>query len=197
MKTSVRLTFALLLVSQLLGCAALVVGGVVVTGVAVHDRRSVGTVLDDSVLEIRVRDALYEQAEFGSDSRIKINAFSGWVLLAGEVPNQDLIEQATETVSSVDGVQRLFNELVAQQRASLGQAGNDRWVAGRVKASFAGIDGLKGFDPTRVQVTATRGVVYLQGLVSQAEADAVIERARTVRGVERVVTMFDLRDPAS
>lgn len=196
MKSIVRLMFALLLVSQLLGCAAVVVGGVVATGIAVHDRRSVGTVIDDSVLEVRVRDALYQGEELDGSSRIKINAFNGWVLLAGEVPSENLIELATERAAAVDGVQRLFNELIVSQRASFGQASNDRWISGRVKASFTGVRDLPGFDPTRVLVTATRGVVYLQGLVSQAEADAVIERARTVRGVERVVTLFDIRSDA-
>lgn len=194
MKPIVRLIFALLLVSQILGCAAVVVGGVVATGVAVHDRRSVGTVIDDGVLEIQVRDALYQGDELDGSSRIKINAFNGWVVLAGEVPAESLIELATQRASDVDGVQRLFNELVVAERASLGQASNDRWISGRVKASFTAVRDLPGFDPTRVQVTVARGVVYLQGLVTQAEADAVIERARTVRGVERVVTMFDVRD---
>jgi osmotically-inducible protein OsmY len=192
MKSIARLMFALLLATQLLGCAAVVVGGVVATGVAVHDRRSVGTVIDDNVLEIRVRDAIFQGDELDGSARIKISSFNGWVLLAGEVPAQNLIELATERAAAVDGVQRLFNELIVSQRASFGQASNDRWVSGRVKTSFAGIRDLPGFDPTRVQVTATRGVVYLQGLVSQPEADAVIERARTVRGVERVVTLFDI-----
>ncbi len=193
MKPIFRPIFAFLMLSQLVGCAAVVVGGVVATGVAVHDRRSVGTVIDDNVLEIRVRDAIYQGEELDGSSRIKISAFNGWVLLAGEVPAEELVELATDRASGVDGVQRLFNELVVAERASFGQASNDRWISGRVKASFTGVRDLPDFDPTRVQVTATRGVVYLQGLVSQAEADAVIERARTVRGVERVVTMFDLR----
>ena len=194
MKPLVRMMFVLLLASQMLGCVAVVVGAAVATGAAVHDRRSVGTVVDDNVLEVQIRNALYGAAEFDNRSRIKINAFNGWVVLAGEVPKESLIELATERVADMDGVQRLFNELVAAERVGLGQASNDRWISGRVKASFTGLADLPGFDPTRVQVTVTRGVVYLQGLVSQAEADAVIERARTVRGVERVITMFDLRD---
>ncbi|MFP4208493.1 MAG: BON domain-containing protein [Wenzhouxiangella sp.] len=187
-----RVILVLLLAGQLIGCAAVVVGGAVVTGMAVHDRRSVGTVIDDNVLELRVRDALFGQEAFDGRSRIKVSAFNGWVLLAGEVPTTEHVEQATSHAAEVEGVQRLFNELMAGERASFGQASNDRWIASRVKASFAGIRGLPDFDPTRAQVTVTRGVVYLQGLVSPAEADAVIEQARTVRGVERVVTMFDL-----
>ena len=191
-----RLTVLALLAAQLAGCAAMVVGGAVATGVAVHDRRSVGTVIDDNVLQVRVRNALYVDDRFNQGARIKVNAFNGWVLLAGEVPSEDLVELATQRVAEVDGVLRLFNELAAVERASLGEASNDRWISSRVNAGFTRIRNLPGFDPTRVQVTTARGVVYLQGLVSQAEAEAVTERARTVRGVERVVTMFEIRENA-
>lgn len=197
MKTTIRILCLLLLATQLLGCAALVVGGVVATGVAVHDRRTVGTVIDDNLLEVRVRNALFGDERFDGTIRIKINAHSGWVLLAGEARTPELVALATELASQVDGVQRLFNELAPLERASLGQASNDRWISGRVNASFTGIRDLPGFDPSRVKVTTTRGVVYLQGLVSRAEAEAVVEQARTVRGVERVVMMFEFRDEAA
>ena len=194
MKFITRSVLIALLAAQLAGCAAVVVGGAVATGVAVHDRRTVGTVIDDNVLEVRVRNAIYGDERFDSSTRIKINSFSGWVLLAGEARTPELVELATELASEVEGVQRLFNELEPIPRASLSQASSDRLMSGRVNASLAGIRDLPGFDATRVQVTTTRGVVYLQGLVSRAESEAVVERARTVRGVERVVVMFEFRD---
>lgn len=197
MKFLLRSLLVLIVASQLLACAAVVVGGAVVTGVAVHDRRTVGTVIDDNLLEVRVRNALFSDERFDSSVRIRINVYDGWVLLAGEVGSQQLVDEATRLVSEVDGVQRLFNELAPIPRITIPQSNNDRWISSRVNASFARIRNLPGFDPTRVQVTTTRGVVYLQGRVSQAEADAVVERARTVRGVERVVMLFDVKDSAS
>jgi osmotically-inducible protein OsmY len=192
MKSMTRLLVVVLLSTQLIGCAAVVVGGAVATGVAVHDRRSVGTVIDDNVLEVVVRDALYTDSAFDDNARIKINAFNGWVVLAGEVADDRLVDLATTRASEVDGVERLFNELAVAERASFGQASSDRWISSKVKASFTGLPDLPGFDPTRVQVTTARGIVYLQGLVTRDEANAVIEQARAVRGVERVITMFDL-----
>lgn len=194
MKTTIRSVLVLLLAAQLAGCAAVVVGGAVATGVAVHDRRTVGTVIDDNLLEVRVRNALFGDERLDGSVRIKINSHSGWVLLAGEARTPELVELATQLASEVDGVQRLFNELAPVPRASLGQASSDRLMSGRVNASLTGIRDIPGFDPSRVHVTTTRGVVYLQGLVSRAEAAAVVERARTVRGVERVVMIFDFKD---
>lgn len=196
MKITTRSLLVLLLASQLLGCAAMVVGGAVATGVAVHDRRTVGTVIDDNLLEVRVRNALFGDERFDGKMRIKINAHNGWVLLAGEARSAELVDAATQLASGVEGVQRLFNELEPIERASFGQASSDRMMSGRVNTSFTRIRDLPGFDPTRVQVTTARGVVYLQGLVTRAEAEAVVERARTVRGVERVVRIFEFKDEA-
>lgn len=194
MKTMFRILLALLVSAQLAGCAALVVGGAVATGVAVHDRRSVGTVIDDNVLEVRVRNALFSDERFDQSTRIKVNAHNGWVLMAGEAGTPELVERATELASDVDGVLRLFNELAPLERVGFSQAGNDRLVSGRVTTSFTRIRDLPGFDPTRIKVTTTRGIVYLQGLVTEAEAEAAIEQARTVRGVERVITMFEFKN---
>lgn len=194
MSRTLRLTVALIIASQLTACAALVVGGVAATGMAVHDRRSVGTVVDDNVLTVRVRDRLYGQAFFNDDVRIKVQAHNGWVLLAGEAIDSERVALAEKTVSEVDGVRRLFNELAPIERRGAGQASADKWLSTRVNGSLAAIRDLPGFDATRVKVTSTRGNVYLMGLVSREEAERVIERARTVRGVERVITLFEYLD---
>jgi osmotically-inducible protein OsmY len=191
---SVRLLLGLIIISQLTACAALVIGGVAATGMALHDRRSVGTVVDDNVLEVRVRDALYRHEQFNDEVRIKINAYNGWVLLAGEAVSDERVALAGKAAGEVDGIRRLFNELAPVERTGPGQSSSDRWISTRVNGSLARIRDIPGFDTTRVQVTTARGTVYLMGAVSREEANAVVERARTVRGVERVVTLFEYLD---
>lgn len=185
-----RTLIILLLAPLLASCAAMVVGGAAATGLAVHDRRSFGTVVDDNLLEIRVGDALYKNEQFDTSSRIRIHAYNGWVLLAGEVLDEARVSLATELVREVDGVVRLFNELAAAPKAGLGRRNSDRWISTRVKTSLGGIDELPDFDPTRVKVLTTRGTVYLMGLVSRAEGEAAVNQARVVRGVEKVVSIF-------
>jgi len=182
-----------LILISLSGCATVLVGSVAATGLAVHDRRSFGTVIDDNVLEIRVSDAIFGDGLFDRSSRIRVVAYNGWVLLAGEVQDPQDVELATELVRDVDGVIRLFNELSAEQKAGLGRRNSDRWMSTRVKTSLGGVD-LPGFDVTRVKVLTTRGVVYLMGLVSREEGSAAVDQARRVRGVERVVSIFQYID---
>lgn len=192
-KIAIRMSLIGLILLGLSGCATVVVGSVAATGLAVHDRRSFGTVIDDNVLEIRVSDALFGDGAFDRSSRIRVVAYNGWVLLAGEVEQAQHVELATEMVRDVDGVIRLFNELSPEPKAGLGRRNSDRWMSTRVKTSLGGVD-LPGFDVTRVKVLTTRGVVYLMGLVSREEGSAAVEEARRVRGVERVVSIFQYID---
>jgi osmotically-inducible protein OsmY len=194
MPRMIRLMLALLIATQLSACAALVVGGVAATGMALHDRRSLGTVVDDNIIEVRVRDALYRHEQFNDEVRIKIQAHNGWVLLAGEAVNAERVALAEQAAADIEGVRRLFNELAPIERRGAGQSSADKWTSTRVNGNLTRIRDLPGFDPTRVKVTTARGIVYLMGLVSHQEAEAVVEQARIVRGVERVVTLFEYLD---
>jgi osmotically-inducible protein OsmY len=54
--------------------------------------------------------------------------------------------------------------------------------------------GIQGFDPLRVKVTSSLGTVYLMGLLTPEEADAVVEKVRYISGVKRVVRLFEYID---
>ncbi len=173
------------------GCAAFVAGGAAATGLAVHDRRSFGTVVDDRAIAVRATDAIWKGEEFDSGDRVKISAYNGWVLLTGEVGSEDKIGEAEERVADLSGVRRVINELEVTDKATMGQRTRDSWTSSRVRTALFGIRDVEGFDPSRVRITTVRETVYLQGLVTQEEAEAVVEEARTVGGVGRVVTVFE------
>lgn len=194
MKLIQRLTRPILLLTVLLtltGCVAVTLGAVVVTASAVHDRRAVDVVVDDRLLNIAIRDALYGENTFGNDSRIKISVYNGWVLLAGEVGSEANVALATERVVPIDGVKKLFNELAPIPPAGLTQASRDRLLSIQVKAAIADVKSLPDFDASRVKVTSARGEVYLQGLLTTQESLAVTERVSRVSGVEQVVVLFE------
>ncbi len=197
MKISIRWMIAVLVVSMLSGCAALVVGGAAATGMALHDRRSVGTVIDDRVLRVQVRDALHSHEEFDTSSRIRILAYNGWVLLAGEARDSQRIEMATDIAGNVKGVRRVINELAPIERVGAGEATSDRWISSKANTSLTKVRHIEGFDASRIKVLTTRNIVYLMGLVTREEAEAAVEEVRTIRGVERVITAFEYLDDAA
>ncbi len=51
---------------------------------------------------------------------------------------------------------------------------------------------IEGFDAARIKVVSVRGNVYLMGLLSNREADIAAARASRVRGVRKVVKVFEI-----
>ena len=188
----------LLVVALLLlgGCAAAVVGGAAVGGAA-HDRRSFGTVLDDNSIELGAYDNLNKDKDLALKSNVEIVVYNGVVLLIGETPTEDLKTRAEIKVREIQGVKRVVNELRVEPSPGAYSATRDKWITVRVKTALLDIVDMPGFDPSRVNVTTQASVVYLLGLVTREEAERVIEIARTVPGVERVVKVFEyLKEPA-
>ena len=62
-------------------------------------------------------------------------------------------------------------------------------TSSKVKARF--IDHNK-FSPNHIKVITEAGTVFLMGLVTQREADAATDIARTTGGVQKVVRLFEI-----
>lgn len=189
----IRLIALLLACMALGGCVAVVVGGAATTAGAAHDRRSMGTVLDDNTLEVAAIDRIYSERPAFKGTRIKAVAHNGVVLLIGEVFDETQKSHAEERVLQLQGVRRVVNELALGEPPGNWRRGADSALTARVKAALIGID-LPEFDATRVNVTTVRGEVYLMGLVRRAEADAAVDAASQVRGVERIIKVFEYLD---
>lgn len=178
----------IIIATQLAGC----IGGEIIG--APHDRRDFSRILDDDGIEFAATDKLYSTAEIKSTDRIKVVSYNGVVLLAGEISSEEKKQLATDIVSNIDDVRRVVNELqVREDVASVATRTSDRFISGKVKTALFGL-GIEGFDPTRVNVTTTRKVVYLQGLVTPEEGEAAAARASRVTGVEGVVKVFEYID---
>ena len=185
--------FSGLLIGSLSACAPVIIGGALVTGVNIaHDRRSAGQVLDDKIITASVKNEI--RKSLIDDSRIKIEAYNGVVLLAGEVKSDTDRVKAEDAAAIKDGVINVVNELkLVDEISNIGRRSKDGYISSKAKASLLKID-MEGFDPTRVKITTANREVYLMGIVSRDEADAVVERIRHLRGVDRVVKIFEYTD---
>ena len=188
-----RSALLMLLCFALGGCAAVLVSGAATTAGAVHDRRSVGTVLDDNTLEVAAIDRIYAEREKFDGTRIKAVAHNGVVLLIGEVFNEEQKRLAGERTMELQGTRRVVNELAIGEPPGNWRRGADSTLTARAKAALIGID-LPEFDASRVNVTTVRGEVYLMGLVRRAEAEAAVDAVRDLRGVKRIVKVFEYLD---
>jgi osmotically-inducible protein OsmY len=173
--------------SQLHGCAAAVVGGAA-TGTAVAlDRRTTGVYIGDQEIELRAMNRLREAFPQKTDN-ISATSYNRQVLLTGQVPDEPIRSRAGEIVKGIPDVRTVFNELSISGIASLTSDANDVAITSKVKTRLLRDERVPG---SKIKVVTESSVVYLMGLVTQAEADVATDIARTTSGATKVVTLFE------
>ncbi len=172
--------------SLLSGCAPLVVGGAVMTGLVAVDRRTSGTQLEDEAIELKVTNAVNK--ELGERVHLNVTSYNRRVLLSGEVRSEAERSRATVLAQSQENVKEVINDLAIGAPSSLSQRTKDAVTTGQVKAAF--VD-AKDLQANAVKVVTERGIVYLMGRVTTREAQRATDIARGVSGVAKVVRVFE------
>lgn len=185
-RTTLAALATLTLTGALSGCAPLVVGGAVVTGVIATDRRTAGTQVEDEAIELKVASAVRQN--LGDRVHLNATSYNRQVLLTGEARTSADKEQAERLAQSQENVRLVVNDLAVMPPSTLTQRSRDVVLTGQVKAAF--ID-AKDLQANSVKVVTERGIVYLMGRVTAREAQRATEIARNVRGVNKVVRVFE------
>ena len=183
-----RLLVPALLVVSLSGCAAAVVTGAAATANALHDRRTVGSQIDDTAIEFKFATELARHPGLEKQSRISATSVNGIVLLTGQVANDQLKRQAGELASRLAGVRKVHNQLRIGLSDSLSQPVKDSWITAKVKSQLLADAEL---DALHIKVVTEQGEVFLMGLVRPEEADKAVAIARQVDGVRQVFKAFE------
>lgn len=192
MPLSVRSLSAVILTALLLqGCAPAVVVGGAATAAVVHDRRTLGAIIDDQTIELRAGAAIASDRELRDQVRIKVTSMNGIVLLNGEAATPAARDRVLTLVREVNGVRRITNELQITEPRGLGSRSLDGLITSAVKSRLLV---AKDIDPTRVKVVTDSQTVYLMGLVTRAEGDTAAGYAAGIDGVTRVVKVFEYID---
>ncbi|PVV05706.1 MAG: hypothetical protein B6D77_18380 [gamma proteobacterium symbiont of Ctena orbiculata] len=172
------------------GCTAAVVGGAAATAAVAHDRRTTGTIVEDQSIELKVYDSMANDARFKQQSSIHVTSYNLVVLLTGQAADQALRSKAEQLASSIDRVRRVVNEIEIGSTSTLVENSRDVALTTEVKLRLAKVR-IPDFDPLRVKVVTERGTVFLLGLITKQEADAVTDVVRHISGVRRVVRVFE------
>ena len=184
-----KLTTLLTIVALLQGCVAAAVvtavGGVSV----INDRRSVGHQIDDQTIEFNAYTALSNASELKNTTNIHVISVNATVLLIGQATSKEIRDIAVKAVSNVAGIVRIQNQIKIGSPTSILTRTNDTWLTTKVKAALLA---SKALDATNIKVITENGEVFLMGLVSNAEAQAAIELARNIKGVNRVYNAFEI-----
>ncbi len=181
-----RLLLAAMLASTLGACAPAVVGGAATGGVMAADRRTSGAFVEDEAIEWKTRGQIYETLR--GRINVSVTSFNRHVLLTGEAVDEETRNRAEAIAKDIQHVRGVTNELVIAGASSLASRSNDALITSKVKAQM-----LKDprFAAQHVKVVTENSVVFLMGLVTRQEADAAVDVARNVAGVQKVVKVFE------
>lgn len=154
-------------------------------------KRSFGRYIDDQLIDTYVSANIKKAHPDFKVANYKVVSYNGIVLLAGQVKSEELSRLAEDAARKVRNVRRVHNELVVSGPISIPARANDTWIKSKIKSRMLGTDGV---NPLRVKVVISDGVVYLMGLVSQAEAARAVEVAHRTYGVQKIVKVFEYLD---
>ncbi|MBD8598517.1 BON domain-containing protein [Pseudomonas sp. W2Oct36] len=154
--------------------------------------RTFGSKIDDSLIETKVSVNIAKaNPDLDNASHIVVTSFNGIVLLAGQTPRADLKQLAEQTASQVQKVKKVNNELQVTGPSSMLARSNDAWLTSKIKTEMLTDSAIPG---SRIKVVTENGIVYLLGLLTQAEATRATNLVQGVGGVQKIVKLFEYID---
>jgi osmotically-inducible protein OsmY len=189
-----NLSLILLLPLLLSGCAAAVVGAGAAAGTTAtvaNDRRTTGTFIEDQAIELKAVKNFYTDKEINDSSHINVTSYNTVVLITGETPSEEIRQRIVNLVKTTPKVTHVYDELTIAAPSSWASRSSDSLITSKVKIRLLT---LKNFDATRIKIVTEKGIVYLMGLLKRVESDIATGETQQVRGVQKVVKLFQYID---
>ncbi len=150
--------------------------------------RTMAQMIEDENIETKVIVNIHAENEAYYEAHLVVVSYNGYVLLAGQVNDEILKNEATKIVRKVNGVRRIYNELELGPSSSALTRTSDTWITTKIKTALLSSSDEQA---SRVKIVTENGVVYLMGLVTQDEAERISEIAADISGVHHVVRLFE------
>ena len=187
-----QVSIIIALLVSLSGCATAIVAGVAIATIdIIHDRRTAGEYIDDAGIEFAAKNVVANNKEYSEAVHLKAQSWNGILLLTGEIKTPEIKQELIPKLQALRGVRQIVDETTINDKSKFNSIANDTWISSKVKSRLILKTGLKA---NRVKVVTTRGSVYLMGIVTREEADKATEHASNVKGVKRVVRVFEYQE---
>lgn len=153
------------------------------------DRRTAGTQVEDEAIETKSTSRIQEK--YKDAAQVTITSYNRFVLITGTVASDDIKTNVERIVYSVPNVKKIGDEVSVGAFPAASVHRTDSSITRDIKS---GIGKSKALQSVTMKVATERGVVYLLGLATHAEADAASEIASTTSDVKKVVRVFEYID---
>ena len=189
-----KVRFYLLIISLLIfsGCVGVSSKGIFGTGVSVaFDPRSVGTQIDDSIMQknLSARIVLLNKDYFIS---VKSKVLDGRIFLTGKVDNPEEKLKLTKLAWETKGARSVRNDIKIKEEFNFKQSAKDILITSQMRSALIFNKKIKA---TNYQIDTYKKKIYLYGIaLNSEEKKEVLKEAEEILDVEGIISSILLVD---
>jgi len=176
----------------LYGCVGVSSKGIFGTGVSVaFDPRSVGTQIDDSIMQknLSARILLFDKKYLLS---VKSKILDGRIFLTGKVENPEEKLKLTKLAWETSGVRSVRNDIKIKEDFNFQQSAKDILITSQLRTALIFNRNIKA---TNYQIDTYKKKIYVYGIaLTLEEKDLVVEEAKEILDVKDVIASIILVD---
>ena len=176
----------------LTGCVGVASKGIFGTGVSVaFDPRSVGTQVDDSIMEknLSTRFLLKDKKYLLS---VKTKVLDGRIFLTGKVDNPEEKLNLTKLAWETKGARSVRNDIKIKEAFNFQQSAKDILITSQLRSAMIFNKKIKA---TNYQIDTYKKKIYVYGIaLTTEEKDEVVKEAKEILDVKDVVASIILLD---
>ena len=180
-----RIILILCLSLLLYGCVGVSSKGVFGTGVSIaFDPRSVGTQIDDSIMQktLSTKIVLLDKSYILS---VNSKVLDGRIFLTGKVDNPEEKLKLTKLAWEIEGVRSVRNDIKVKEKFNFQQSAKDILITSQLRTALIMNKNIKA---TNYQIDTYKKKIYIYGIaITSDERDLVLEEAREILDVENVI----------
>ena len=174
-----------LIILFLTGCVGVSSSGVFGTGVSVAlDPRSVGTQIDDSIMQknLSTRIILLDKKYLIS---VKSKVLDGRIFLTGKVDNPEEKLKLTKMAWETDGVRSVRNDIKVKEEFNFKRSAKDILITSQLRTALILNKNIKA---TNYQLDTYKKKIYIYGIaITSDEKNEVVNEAKEILDVEDVI----------
>ena len=188
----IKLIFFFVILSILSGCVGVSSSGIFGTGVSVAlDPRSVGTQIDDSIMQknLSARIILLDKKHLLS---VNSKVLDGRIFLTGKVDDPEEKLKITKMAWETVGARSVRNDIKVKEEFNFKQSAKDILITSQLKTAMILNKNIKA---TNYQIDTYKKKIYIYGIaISAEEKSEVINEAKQILDVVDVVASILLVD---
>lgn len=162
----------------------------ILTAGACASSRSLDNSLSDLGGDAQLKAVLFTDRSYDY-SDVDITLYEGRLLLTGSMRSDQGHEKLIANAWKAAGVDQVIDEVVVGEKTSFSQGLEDARIDQTLRAKLLASDKVRSGN---YKIAVSNGAVHLIGAAnSQAELDATLEIARTIKGVNKVVNHATVR----